>query len=394
MTPRILIVDDEPRMAEVVATALSRADYECRTCGSGAQALAALEEFEADIVVTDWKMPDMDGVELLRRLRSERPDLPVILLTAYGSVPAAVEAMRAGAFDYITKPFDNDELRTLVARALKLNRLSRENRYLRQEVAGRYAPDAMVAESPKSRGLLDLVRRVAPSRATILIQGESGTGKELVARLLHFWSDRVGNPFLPVNCKAFAEGVLESELFGHEKGAFTGAISSRAGCFERAAGGTLFLDEIGEISQEFQAKLLRVLQDGEVLRVGGAQSRRGDVRVVAATNRKLREEVGAGRFREDLFFRLNVIQFSSPHCASAADVLPLAHHFSSVTRAKPSRPGLVGGSRRRAAEAHLARQRARARERCRARRRPRPLERGHAGRSLARTDATQRPRCK
>ncbi len=328
MTPRILIVDDEPRMAEVVSTALSRAEYECRTCNSGTQALAALEEFAADVVVTDWKMPDMDGMELLRRLRSERADLPVILLTAYGSVPAAVEAIRAGAFDYITKPFDNDELRTLVARALKLNRLSRENRWLRQEVAGRYAPETMVAESPKSRELLDLVRRVAASRATVLIQGESGTGKELIARLLHFWSDRVGNPFVPVNCKAFAEGVLESELFGHEKGAFTGAISSRAGCFERAAGGTLFLDEIGEISPEFQAKLLRVLQDGEVLRVGGGQSRRVDVRVVAATNRTLRQEVASGRFREDLFFRLNVIPVQlAPLRERREDVLPLARHF-------------------------------------------------------------------
>jgi DNA-binding NtrC family response regulator len=328
MKPRVLIVDDEPRMAEVIGTALSRADYDCRNCGSGAEALAALESFAADVVVTDWKMPDMDGMELLRRLRAERPELPVILLTAYGSVPAAVEAMRAGAFDYITKPFDNDELRTLVARALKLNRLSRENRYLRQEVAGRYAPDAMVAESPKSRELLGLVRRVAPSRATVLIQGESGTGKELVARLLHFWSERVGNPFVPVNCKAFAEGVLESELFGHEKGAFTGALSARAGCFERAAGGTLFLDEIGEISPEFQAKLLRVLQDGEVLRVGGSQTRQVDVRVVAATNRNLREEVTAGRFREDLFFRLNVIPIQiAPLRERREDILPLARHF-------------------------------------------------------------------
>ena len=328
MIPRILVVDDEPRMAEVIATALGRAGYDCITCNSAADALAALESRDADVVVTDWKMPDMDGMELLRRLRSQRPELPVILLTAYGSVPAAVEAMRAGAFDYITKPFDNDELRTLVGRALRLNQLSRENRYLRQEVAGRYAPDTIVAESPKSRELLSLVRRVAPSRSTVLIQGESGTGKELVARLLHFWSDRVGNPFVPVNCKAFAEGILESELFGHEKGSFTGAVSARTGCFERAGGGTLFLDEIGEISPEFQAKLLRVLQDGEILRVGGSQPRRVDVRIVAATNRNLREEVSAGRFREDLFFRLNVIPIQlAPLRERREDILPLARHF-------------------------------------------------------------------
>src|SRR5262249_10021250 len=221
-------------------------------------------------------------------------------------------AMRAGAFDYVTKPFDNDELRAAVARALERTRLERENRYLRQEVAGRYAPGAVIAESPRSQALLDLVRRVAPSRATVLVQGERGTGKELVARLLHYWSERVGQPFVAVNCKAFAEGVLESELFGHEKGAFTGAVAARPGCFERATGGTLFLDEIGEVSLDFQAKLLRVLQDGEVLRVGATEPRPVDVRIVAATNRVLREEITAGRFREDLFFRLNVIPIQLP----------------------------------------------------------------------------------
>jgi DNA-binding NtrC family response regulator len=328
MKPRILVVDDEERMAGVVAMALARAGYECETCASGAAALAALEARGADVVVTDWKMPEMDGIELLRQLRGRRPAVPVILLTAFASVPSAVAAMREGAFDYVTKPFDNDELRALVARALELTRLERENRYLRQEVASRYAPDATVAESPRSKELLDLVRRVAPSRSTVLIQGESGTGKELVARLLHYWSDRVGRPFVAVNCKAFAEGVLESELFGHEKGAFTGASMARAGCFERASGGTLFLDEIGETSPDFQAKLLRVLQDGEVLRVGGAQPRSVDVRVVAATNRALRDEVAAGRFREDLFFRLNVIPVSIPPLRERReDVLPLAHHF-------------------------------------------------------------------
>jgi DNA-binding NtrC family response regulator len=236
--------------------------------------------------------------------------------------------MREGAFDYVAKPFDNDELRALVTRALELTRLERENRELRREVAGRYAPDAMVAVSPRSIELLALVRRVAPSRATVLIQGESGTGKELVARLLHYWSDRVGRPFVAVNCKAFAEGVLESELFGHEKGAFTGALTGRSGCFERAGGGTLFLDEIGDIDADFQAKLLRVLQEGEVLRVGGSAPRPVDVRVVCATNRALREEVAAGRFREDLFFRLNVIPMAlAPLRDRREDILPLAQQF-------------------------------------------------------------------
>ena len=328
MTSRVLIVDDEARMAEVVAAALRRAGHECETCASGEAALTALDERGADVVVTDWKMPEMDGIELLRRLHARRPGLPVVLLTAHGTVPSAVAAMREGAFDYVTKPFDNDELRATVGKALELTRLQRENRWLRQEVASRYGPDGVVAESPRSRDLLALVRRVAPSRSTVLIQGESGTGKELVARLLHYWSERVGRAFVAVNLKAFAEGVLESELFGHEKGAFTGAVASRPGCFERADGGTLFLDEIGEIPPDFQAKLLRVLQEGEVLRVGGARPQKVDVRVVAATNRVLRDEIAAGRFREDLYFRLNVIPIQLlPLRSRREDVVPLARHF-------------------------------------------------------------------
>ncbi len=328
MTARVLIVDDEARMAEVIAAALRRAGHECETCASGEAALAALEERGADVLVTDWKMPEMDGIELLRRLHARRPGLPVILVTAHGTVPSAVAAMREGAFDYVTKPFDNDELRATVARALELRRLERENRWLRQEVASRYAPEAVVAESPGSRELLALVRRVAPSRATVLIQGESGTGKELVARLLHYWSDRVGRPFVAVNVKAFAEGVLESELFGHEKGAFTGAVAARAGCFERADGGTLFLDEIAEIAPDVQVKLLRVLQEGEVLRVGGGEARPVDVRVVAATNRVVREEIATGRFREDLYFRLNVIPIQLlPLRSRREDIVPLARLF-------------------------------------------------------------------
>lgn len=328
MKPRILVVDDEERMASVVAMALSRAGYDCETCAGGSAALTALDARGADAVVTDWKMDGMDGLQLLEQLRIKRPDLPVIMITAFASVPSAVAAMRAGAFDYVTKPFDNDELRAVVARALELTRLARENRYLRQEIGTRYGPDAMIAASPQSLELMDLLRRVAPSRSTVLIQGESGTGKEMVARMLHYWSERVGRPFVPVNCKAFSEGVLESELFGHEKGAFTGATATRAGCFQRASGGTLFLDEIGEVSPDFQAKLLRVLQDGEVLPVGAAKPVTVEVRVVAATNRVLRDEVAAGRFREDLFFRLNVIPIHlQPLRERRDDVLPLARHF-------------------------------------------------------------------
>ena len=328
MKPRILVVDDEARMAAVISAALERAGYECETANDGESALAALDARGADALVTDWKMPGMDGLELLRRARERRPGLPVILLTAHGTVPTAVAAMREGAFDYVIKPFDNDELRACVARAVALTRLERENRWLRQEVSSRYAPDAVVAESARGKETLELIRRVAPSKATVLIQGESGTGKELVARLLHYWSERVGRPFVAVNCKAFAEGVLESELFGHERGAFTGATTPRSGCFEQADGGTLFLDEIGEISASFQAKLLRVLQESEVVRVGGSKPRRVDVRVIAATNRVLRDEVLAGRFREDLFFRLNVIPVTlAPLRERRDDIVPLARHF-------------------------------------------------------------------
>ena len=354
MKPRVLIVDDESRMAAVVSSALSRAGYECQTFGSAAAALDALAEQGADVVVTDWKMPEMDGMELLRRVHARWPELPVIFLTAFGNVPSAVAAMRDGAFDYVTKPFDNDELRAVVARALELKRLERENRYLRQEVESRYSVDALIAESAKSQELLALVRRVASSRSTVLIQGESGTGKERIARLLHFWSDRVGRPFVAINCRAFAEGVLESELFGHEKGAFTGAVAARPGCFERASGGTLFLDEIGEVTAEFQVKLLRVLQEGEVLRVGGTSPRQVDVRVVAATNRILRDEVAAGRFREDLFFRLNVIPLHVPPLRErTADILPMARHFLQRHASEVGRPLQFSADAERALVEHV-----------------------------------------
>ena len=328
MTPHVLVVDDEPRMVTVIAQALRRAGWDCGTAGSGDQALAAMEQRPADVVVTDWKMVGIDGLELLRRLRTRWPRVPVILITAHGTVRAAVAAIRDGAFDYVAKPFDNDELRACVGRAIDHVRLDRENRHLRQQVHSRYGPERVVAESPRSQEVLALVRRVAPSRAPVLIQGESGTGKELVARLLHYWSERVGGPFVAVNCKAFAEGVLESELFGHERGAFTGAVAARAGCFERASGGTVFLDEIGDVTLDFQAKLLRVLQEGEVLRVGGVTVRRIDVRVVAASNRPLRDEITAGRFREDLYFRLNVIPISVPSLRERRDdIVPLARQF-------------------------------------------------------------------
>jgi DNA-binding NtrC family response regulator len=353
MSSRILVVDDEPRMAEVAAMAVRRLGYDCVTCSSAAAALEIIDREPVDVVVTDWRMPQMDGFGLLGEIRKRDPALPVILMTAYGDVPSAVAAMRAGAFHYVTKPFDNDELRSLVARALELTVLQRENRYLRGELRSRYALDTVIAESARSQEVLELVRRAARSRAAVLIQGESGTGKELVARMLHYWSDRVGRPFVAVNCKAFAPGVLESELFGHEKGAFTGAAAARPGCFERADGGTLFFDEIGEISTDFQTKLLRVLQDGEVLRVGGVEPRRVAVRVVAATNRVLRDEIAAGRFREDLYFRLSVIPVQlAPLRERREDILPLAALFLARHAEEAGRRLAVGAEAREALLAH------------------------------------------
>ena len=328
MTPRVLVVDDQPAMVTAICAALRRLDVTCVPAIGGRAALDAYADAGADAVITDQRMPDLDGLALMARLHADRPALPVILVTAHGDVRSAVDAMRAGAFDYVQKPFDNDDLRATLRRALDHTRLDRENRYLRQAVAQKYAVDDIIAHSASTRATLDLVRRVAPAKATVLVTGESGTGKELIARLLHYWSDRVGRPHVAVNCKAFARGVLESELFGHDKGAFTGAAADRPGCFERADGGTLFLDEIGEIDPDFQAKLLRVVQEGEVQRVGAARPRPVDVRLVCATHRDLRAEVDAGRFREDLYFRLRVIPIAlAPLRDRREDILPLADHF-------------------------------------------------------------------
>jgi DNA-binding NtrC family response regulator len=329
VTPLIAILDDEKRMVEILQMVLRKEGYETVGFNEPESALRHLSDRGADLLLTDLRMPGADGVEVLRRTRAIDPELPVILLTAHATVATAVEAMRQGAFDYVEKPFDNDELKALVRRALDVTRLSRENRYLRAELRGQFLFEAIVAESDAMCSALELARRAARSPSTVLITGESGCGKELVARTVHVHSDRLGSRFVAVNCKAIAEGLLESELFGHVRGAFTGAERERAGLFEQAEGGTLFLDEIGETSLEFQAKLLRVLQERVVRRVGANEdSRKLDVRVVAATNRDLRSEIEAGRFREDLYFRLAVIPIAlAPLRERPEDVLPLARHF-------------------------------------------------------------------
>ncbi len=324
----IAVVDDEPRMAEVLAMLLRRDGHRVEVFGGAEAFLAALAEQSYDLLMTDLRMPGVDGLELLKRARAAAPDTPVVLITAHASVATAVAAIREGAFDYVEKPFDNDACRALVHRALQVRALTRENRRLRAALQRGAGSAQLLTQSPAMLDVLDLAARAARSRATVLVTGESGTGKELVARTIHEHSDRALGPFVAVNCKAFAAGVLESELFGHEKGAYTGAAAARAGVFERAGGGTLFLDEIGEIDLDFQAKLLRALQTREVLPVGGARPRAVDVRIVAATNRDLRAEVAAGRFREDLFFRLAVIPIRLPPLRERPeDVLPLARHF-------------------------------------------------------------------
>jgi DNA-binding NtrC family response regulator len=336
---RVLIVDDDFYIARGAASALSQAGYVCETCPTVEAALKVLEYQGADVIVADMRMPGMDGMELLKKVQSKDPDLAVVMSVPLPAAESAKEALRGGAFDCITKPFDSDQLSAVVTRAVEMSALQRENRKLREQLDVASVAAGFIAEAPQSRHLVAMIRRVAPARTTALIEGETGTGKELVARMLHYWSNRADGPFLAINCKALADGVVESELFGHEKGSFTGAIRERAGCFERASGGTLFLDEIGEAGPDFQAKLLRVLEDGEVLRVGGSKPRKVDVRIVAATNRRLRDEVAAGKFRADLYFRLRVIPLKiAPLRERREDILPLAQHFLAFHSTEAGRP--------------------------------------------------------
>ncbi|MFZ0660218.1 MAG: sigma-54 dependent transcriptional regulator [Candidatus Binataceae bacterium] len=336
---RVLIVDDELSLARMAAGLLRKAGYECETCPTVEAAMIALELHGADVILTDLTMPGVDGMELLRNVQAKRPDVAVVVSASTPSTDSTAEALRAGAFDSVAKPFNGDELNSVIARAVEMSSLQRENKRLRDQLEVAATTAEFIAESRQSRALVATIRRVAPSHATSLIQGETGTGKELVARMLHFWSGRAEGPFVAVNCKAFADGVVESELFGHEKGSFTGAIRDRAGCFERASGGTLFLDEIGEAGPDFQAKLLRVLEDGEVMRVGASKPRKVDVRIVAATNRVLRREVESGGFRADLYFRLNVIPLIiAPLRERREDILALANHFLIRHSADAGRP--------------------------------------------------------
>ncbi|MGH8275725.1 MAG: sigma-54-dependent transcriptional regulator, partial [Steroidobacteraceae bacterium] len=332
------MIVEEDGVAQTAARSLADAGCDPETAHSESAALLALERGDVDVMLCAVSLNGANGVDLLRKVHVRRPDLPVVMLTGDPSVSSAVAAMRQGAFDYVTKPLDSEELKAIVARALEMTVLVRENRRLRQQLDVASTTADFVAESVPARQLVATIRRVAPARSTVLVEGESGTGKELVARMLHHWSNRANGPFIAVNCKAFADSLVESELFGHEKGSFTGAIAARAGCFERASGGTLFLDEIAEAGGDFQAKLLRVLEDGEVMRVGASRPRRIDVRIVAATNRVLRTEVARGRFRGDLYFRLNVIPLRAvPLRERPADIIPLTQHFLALHSAEAGR---------------------------------------------------------
>jgi DNA-binding NtrC family response regulator len=325
---RLLVVDDEANARTALAELLRQEGFSVETAADGFKALARFQEFGPDLVLTDLKMPGMDGVELLRKLREQDSETVVVLMTAFGAVETAVSAMREGAADYLTKPLNVDELLLVIERALETRRLRRETANLRQQLTERYKFESIVGNSAQMQQVFKSIAQVAPSRATVLLGGESGTGKELVAAAIHHRSNRVSGPFIRLHCAALAESLLESELFGHERGAFTGAERRREGRFEQANGGTLFLDEISEISPSTQVKLLRVLQEREFERVGGNQTVRVDVRVIAASNRDLSEMVAQGKFREDLFYRLNVINIRLPALRErAGDVALLAQHF-------------------------------------------------------------------
>ncbi len=324
----VLIVDDERNYLLVLEALLSEEGYQVITAEGARPGLECIEENDLDVVITDMKMPGMDGIEFMERIKLRLPDIPVIMMTAFGSVEKAVEAMRKGAFDYIMKPFKNEELKLTILKAIDHYNLVRQNRRMARELQGKYHFGNIVGKSSRMQSIFELIEKVAPTRATVLITGDSGTGKELIARAIHYNSPRKDQPFISVNCGALPETLLESELFGHEKGAFSGAVSQRKGRFELAHEGTLFLDEISEMSPPLQVKLLRILQEMEFERVGGSHTLKVDVRMVAASNRNLKDDAASGKFRSDLYYRLNVVHIHLPSLRERKDDLPLlVNHF-------------------------------------------------------------------
>jgi DNA-binding NtrC family response regulator len=321
--PKILITDDEQQIRRILSVMLSEHGFDVAEAESGERAIEVNPEFRPEVALLDINMPGMDGLATLKALLEQNPKLDCIMMTAYGTIRSAVEAMRTGAFDYLTKPFDNDELLLIINRALELRRLSSEVEELRAELSTRYGFNEIVGISPKLQAVFRQMAKVATVDATVLIEGESGTGKEMVARAIHRASPRSLKPFVAVNCGAIPQTLFETEFFGHEKGAFTDAREARAGRFEQAQGGTLFLDEVGELPLDTQVKLLRALQEKEITRVGGRGAIKLDVRVIAATNVDLHRAVSAGRFREDLYWRLNVVKLTLPPLRERREDIPL-----------------------------------------------------------------------
>jgi two-component system response regulator AtoC len=325
---KILVVDDDAVARELLAEALKKEGYDVEAFGSGEAAIARGREGRVDLVLTDIRMGAVDGLTVLREFKRMSQDTAIVVLTAFGSLEGAIEAIKQGAYDYLAKPFKKEEIKLVVQRSLDHCRLLRENTKFREELKSKDEWSPLVGSSPAMLEVYKLVARVSESKSTVLLQGESGTGKELIARAIHGNSPRRDKPFVPVNCGALPDTLLESEMFGYEKGAFTGAVGTKTGLFESASGGTLFLDEVGELGQALQVKLLRVMQDHEVRRVGGTHSIKVDVRIIAATNRDLEQFFKEGKFRDDLFYRLNVVRITLPSLTERQEDIPmLAHYF-------------------------------------------------------------------
>ena len=325
---KILIIDDEKSILDLLSVVFKKEGYRVRATLSAKKALELLNKEEFGLILTDIKLPEMSGFEILKRVRESKPDIAVVMITAYGNVKQAVEALKAGAFDYVVKPFDVDELKIIVAKALEKKRLQEENILLRKELKKKSSFETVIGKSKKIKHIYSMIEKIAGTDSTILVTGESGTGKELAARAIHSLSPREENRFVSINCGALPENLLESELFGHVEGAFTGAVADKLGLFEVAQRGTLFLDEVGEMAPWTQVKLLRTLQDKKIRRVGGTEEAAIDVRIIAATNQDLKKKISEGKFREDLFYRLNVISFEMPPLRERKEDVPLfVNHF-------------------------------------------------------------------
>jgi len=342
MTPKILIVDDETAHCQMLEAVLKTEKYETQRAQDGQAAIEAVKERFYDLILMDIRMNRVGGIEALEKIKEISPDIPIIMMTAYASVDTAVQAMRSGAYDYLTKPLDIDELKILVAKALRHHQLEKENIFLKEQLGSRFDFSNIIGRSRTMKELLETVAMVAPSEATVLIMGESGTGKELIANAIHQNSPRSSYPFIKVNCAALPETLLESELFGHEKGAFTGAVSRRQGRFHLAHKGSILLDEIAEMSMATQSKILRVLQEREFEPIGSSETFKVDTRIITATNKNLQEEVRANRFREDLYYRINVVNLTVPSLRDRREDIPLLVDFFLKRYAKKNHRNLKG----------------------------------------------------